>query len=389
MARESTESTEATMTTPEPTVADFSCRNHQSIFMNDTRAPPCTHHPSGTLKYIWHGAYDHLLTGSGNRKNTYVVLVGDEIRAHYNSLCNFVGDEFDRNRNTWLDLDLESEAATVPNKALTGKIIKHVGSLRGDSLWHQKDDRLYIDPALSVFIRDSHHHWMRRSKQSEASQHEDARSTVKPNVQPGNTNARGAGREGNSKRRRLLPETQQGLSPPNAMQRGATLASAIDIDDIDEVDEIQSRFREFSDSDAVNQGPTEDNIAQTAMAPALSLASITSLTPLWQIQELISKLESDIRHLRSENNSLSSRSIAARSEATRLRQQLDQTQAESDHLLTDNASLGIALAQSVGIRKNSAAAVRTDLAARTSLTRDVTGRLLQNEGFTGRWFRGG
>lgn len=63
-------------------------------------------------------------------------------------------------------------------------------------------------------------------------------------------------------------------------------------------------------------------------------------------------------------------------------------QAESDHLLADNADLGIALAQRVGIRRNSAAAVRTDLAARMTLTRDVTGRLLENEMFTGRWFRG-
>lgn len=267
-----------------------------------------------------------------------------------------MADEFDRNRNIWLDLDLESEAATTPNKALKRKIIEHVGNLRKDRLWHQKDDRLYIDLALSVFIRDSHHHWMRRLGQSRASQHKDARSTTKPNIQPGSHNRRGAGREGDYKRRRLLRDTQEGFRLSNAMQEGATVASAIDIDDKDEVAEVQSRFREFSDSDAVNQGQNEDNIAQTAIAPASSLAPITSSTPLWQIQELISKFEAKIV-TSSENSSLSSRSIAAQNEATRIRQQLDQMQAGSDHLLADNADLGIALAQRVGIRRNSAAAV--------------------------------
>lgn len=279
--------------------------------MNDAKAPPCTHHPSGTLKYIWHGAYDHLLAGSGNRKSTYVVLVGNEIRAHYGSLCNFVADQFDRNRNIWLDLDLESEAATAPNNALMRKIIEHVGNLQKDRLWHQKDDGLYVDLAPSVFIRDRHHHWMRRLGQSRASRHKDARSTIKPNIQPGSHNRRGAGREGDYKRRQLLRDTQEGFRPSNAMQEGATVASALDIDDKDEVAEVQSRFREFSDSDAVNQGQNEDNIAQTAIAPASSLTPITSSTPLWQIQELISKFESENRHLRSENSSLSSRSIAA------------------------------------------------------------------------------
>lgn len=375
MARQSTESTEATTNTPEPTVADFSCRNYQSIFMNDARGPPCTHHPTGTLKYIWHRAYDHLLAGTENRKNTYVVLLGDEIKAQYGILCNLVADEFDKNRNIWLDLDLESEAATEPNSALTVIIIEHAGRLPNDALWHQKDDTLYIDLALSVFIRDSHHHWMKRSKQSGASQHEDARSTIDSNIEPGSTSRRGAGREVQSKRRQLLRDAQQGFRPPNAIRGGATLASAINIDGEDE-------------ADAISQAQDEDNIALTAIAPASSLASITSSTPLWQIQELISKLENENCHLRSENNSLSSRSFTAQSEAARLRQQVDQMQAESDHTLTDNAYLGIALAQRVGIRRNSAAAVRSDLAVRTSLTRDVTARLLENEGFTGRWFRG-
>jgi len=384
---ETTETTEASANTPEPTVADLSCRNRQSIFMNDAQAPPCTHHPSGTLKYIWHGAYDHLLAGSGNRKNTYVVLVGDAIAAHYGSLCNFVTDEFSKNRNIWLGLDLESEAATTPNGALRGRIIEHVGKLRKDQSWHQKDDELFIELALSVFIRDSHHHWMKRSEQSRVDQLDDARSTAKSDMQPGSHSRRAGSREGASKRRRLFQDTQTHLRPSRSIQEGATLASAIDIDDQDELDELRHR-REFSGSDVLSQAHNEKKTAQPAVALTSPPAPTTSSTPTWLLQNLITKLETENRHLRSENASLSSRTIAAQTEAARLRHQLDQLQAESDDLLADNAELGVVLAQKVGIRRNSAAAVRTDMAARTALTRDVTGRLLENEGFVGRWFRG-
>lgn len=385
---ETTEATEASTNTPEPTVADFSCRNRQSIFMNDAQAPACTHHPSGTLKYIWHGAYDHLLAGSGNRKNTYVVLVGDAISAHYGSLCNFVADEFSKDRNIWLGLDLESEAATTPTGVLTGKIIEHVGKLRKDKSWHQKDDELFIDLALSVFIRDSHHHWMKRSEQSRVGQNDDARSTAKSDMRPGSHSRRAGSREGASKRRRLLQATQTHLRPSRAIQEGATLASAIDIDDQDELDELRHRFREFSDSDVLSQAHDENKTVQPALALISPPTQTTSSTPTWLLQNLITKLETENRHLRSENTSLSSRTTAAQNEAVRLKRQLDQLQAESDDLLADNAELGVVLAQKVGIRRNSAAAVRTDMAARTTLTRDVTGRLLENEGFVGRWFRG-
>lgn len=409
MATESADASEATetiATIPKPAGATRSCRNRQSIHINDANAPPCMHHPSGTLKYIWHTAYDHLLTGSANRKTTYAVLIGDEFKSQYDSLCSFVADELDRNRNVWIGLDLESKAAVAPKEHMRQKIIDHVGHLRRDKSWNHKDDNMYIDLALHVFIRDSHHHWMKRPEQSDSSQPGVIRTSSRPGVYPGSA-------RGSNKRPRIGPpsagQSRRYLTDPDTVGEGATLATAIDVDDegdtedihrrstiIDledqeEVNDIRRRYRESSETAAVDQAGNDTNLPQTTSLPRShigSLGPVSSTAPTQRLRQHLSQLESENRRLKSRNTSLESQLLKNQNEAAALRQDLDATHADAQSLLSDNANLGLALAEKVGIRHNSANAVRTDLAARTILTREVTGRLLENGEFVQRWFRG-
>lgn len=138
-------------------IEDRDCRNKRSRFATAKTRPPGHLHPTGTLKYQWHDAYEHLLLGTGNRVKTYVVLLGYESRPKYNLMAKFVTEYFDSNRDIFLEADFNEPEGQAAFERIRTALIDYVAKERGEPLWHMQEDGTYVALALEVFIKDSHH----------------------------------------------------------------------------------------------------------------------------------------------------------------------------------------------------------------------------------------
>lgn len=142
------------------------CRNKRSKYATASKRPPCLHHPPGTLRYQYHQAYDHLLEGTATRKNIHSILFGFEYKTKFDEVCKHVMEYFDKHRDIFLDLHLQSEEAVEPVSGVRQSLVEEVGRKRNDVLWYHKDEKVYVDMALQVFISDSHHTWLKRPDQT-------------------------------------------------------------------------------------------------------------------------------------------------------------------------------------------------------------------------------
>ena len=102
----------------------------------------------------------------------------------------------------------------------------------------------------------------------------------------------------------------------------------------------------------------------------------------------LSTLQAAYFRLQAQNRAAESNRATLTNQYAQLQARSATIEAERDQLRSDNAALGISLANQHLIRHNSKAAVINDLAVRSRLSSEVTGRLLQNEEFVRKWLSG-
>lgn len=240
---------------------------------------------------------------------------------------------------------------------------------RSDQDWRLREDETYIDLALNVVATESHRTWDTRPQQSGGR-----------NMRTKNPGRRVELSRGDSPSEPSIFQSRVKLSRPTL---GSTLTTAIDVDDDDVV------YEGVSDSPNLRSAPASVRASVSVSAPLQALANRNYLKAPADLDiNNLAEVQKAFFRLQHENKQ--KEKVIARLNETNLQQRQAGSRAEADRdqLKSDNAALGVALAETLKIRKGSQTAVVSGMARQARLPQDVTERLMQNRSFTSSWFPG-
>ncbi|KAK5095264.1 hypothetical protein LTS08_008163 [Lithohypha guttulata] len=387
-------------------IEDRDCRNKRSRFATAKTRPPCHLHPTGTLKYQWHDAYEHLLLGTGNRMKTYVVLLGYESRQKYNIIAKFVTEYFDNNRDIFLEADFNEPEGQAAFERIRTALMDYVAKERGEPLWHMQEDGTYVALALEVFIKDSHHTWATRPGQIRGTpgfmRYTGRKGAVRNLSKPVGEEENEAGRRWtqdddfsnifDTQTPRVFyniiasKKDQRDHTPLAAPPKGSTLLSPIVVDAEDDAMDL-SYARETAE-DAVRPKRT----TRKAKRPTTSIEALANpnyyIAPAGLDMTNLPALQEAFYRVQYEKHQAAMTNVRLNDSFAELQIRCAAAEAYGSQARADAAALGLALAERCKIRRNSKAAVINTMPAQTNLHRDVTERLMENPEFTRKWLPG-